>query len=344
MVNIGGGGHSVEVADVRKSYGAVTALHPAHVRITAGQFVGVLGASGCGKSTLLRCLAGLEEPESGRISIGERVVFDAADAVAVRPRDRHLGMVFQDLALWPHLSVFENVAFPLRARRERDGLRARVEAALERVRLTGYAHRYPQELSGGQQQRVAFARAIVGDPRLLLMDEPLSALDSGLRAALRTELAQLTRELGLTTVYVTHDQEEAMAMSDRILVMREGRIRQDSPPEELYRNPADPGVAELVGRFNHLPSDISPAALAGVRPERVGITDGAGHGGIRLNGRIAASAYVGGRYELSCRVEGTEHPWTVYAAETQPVGSTVSLHVASDDLLAFDSPSAQRPA
>lgn len=237
---------------VAKRFGGVQALAPLDLTIGSGEFLGVLGPSGCGKTTLLRCLAGLETPDEGTISFGDQVVFDGTRGIQVPPQSRGIGMVFQDLALWPHLDVFENVAFTLRARKDTKDLTARVEAALEQVRLAGYGDRYPHQLSGGQQQRIAFARAVVNRPAVLFMDEPLSALDAALRIDLRAELTALTKELGLTAVYVTHDQEEAMSMSDRILVMEEGHVRQDGLPEAIYQRPSSFFVADFIGRLNLL--------------------------------------------------------------------------------------------
>ncbi|WP_239679289.1 ABC transporter ATP-binding protein [Natronosporangium hydrolyticum] len=333
----------VRVTGVAKAYGGVAALHPLDVAIGDGEFVSLLGPSGCGKSTLLRCLAGLETPEQGRIAFGERVVFDAAAGIAVPARGRRLGMVFQDLALWPHLTVAENVAFPLRVRRRRDrGGRSATQAAqaaLARVRLEPLAHRYPHQLSGGQQQRVAFARAVVAEPELLLMDEPLSALDAALRQELRAELAELTRSLALTTVYVTHDQEEAMSMSDRILLMSQGRLRQGSSPEVLYRSPADDFVARFVGRFNPLPDGGTPnggltaGTVRGVRPEHVRLAGQPGD--IRVPARVAGYAYLGGRYELRCVLDdqSASSPWIAYHPAAPAPGSQLDLFVAPDDVI-----------
>ncbi|MCC5950350.1 MAG: ABC transporter ATP-binding protein, partial [Nitriliruptoraceae bacterium] len=237
---------------VSKRFGDVQALAPVTLTVEQGEFVGILGPSGCGKTTLLRCLAGLERPDEGRIGFDDRVVFDGATGRVEPPHKRGIGMVFQDLALWPHLSVFENVAFTLRARKDTTDLAERVHDALARVQLPVHADRSPHQLSGGQQQRVAFARAIVDRPAVLLMDEPLSALDAALRVDLRAELTTLTRELGLTAVYVTHDQHEAMSMADRILVMEDGFIRQDDTPEVIYQRPATRFVADFVGRINPL--------------------------------------------------------------------------------------------
>lgn len=251
------------VEGLSRTYGDGTGLQPTDLVIEPGEFLSVLGPSGCGKSTLLRLLAGLDEPQRGRIRFGEQTVCDTASGVFVPPRARRLGMVFQDLALWPHLTAAANVGFPLRVSGvARTEIEERVADALARVDLTGAAGKMPHQLSGGQQQRVAIARALVARPALLLLDEPLSALDAALREQLRAEIRSLTTELGATTVFVTHDQAEAMSMSDRIVVMRSGRILQVGRPEELYRGPADTFVAGFVGTFNPLPSGEACAPSA----------------------------------------------------------------------------------
>ena len=259
---------------VSKRFGDVQALAPLDLEIGQGQFVGVLGPSGCGKTTLLRCLAGLEAPDTGRIRFGDRTVVDVDARVQEPPQRRGLGMVFQDLALWPHLTVFENVAYTLRARKDTDDLHDRVHDALAKVQLPVQSGRYPHQLSGGQQQRVAFARAVVDRPPVLLMDEPLSALDAALRVDLRAELTALTRSLGLTAVYVTHDQHEAMSMADRILVMQDGFVRQDGAPETVYQHPTSRFVADFIGRLNALDRPLSSVLPVGAAAPVAGTING----------------------------------------------------------------------
>ena len=226
--------------------------------IEEGRFYTLLGPSGCGKTTTLRCVAGLEKIDAGRISIGDRIVSSREPNIFVRPDDRDIGMVFQSYAIWPHMTVFDNVAFPLRAvarpRRTvpRSGIRTRVLDVLEKVQLAGYADRLASKLSGGQQQRLALARALARGPTLLLLDEPLSNLDASLRELMRAELRRLQREMGVTTLYVTHDQSEALSMSNRVAIMEEGRIVQEGAPREIYRRPATRFVANFVGRTNLL--------------------------------------------------------------------------------------------
>jgi iron(III) transport system ATP-binding protein len=243
----GGGGPAIAIEDVAYRYGQALILQDVCLAVPSGEIVSLLGPSGCGKTTLLRLVAGLIEPFAGRICIGGTVVADAGKQRFVPPERRGLGMVFQDYALWPHLDVGGNVAFPLKMRGvAAPECRARVETALERVGLDGFAGRRIASLSGGQQQRVAIARAIVGEPRLVLFDEPLSNLDRELRELLVSEIATLVRSLGLTAVYVTHDQAEAFALAHTVAVMQAGRIVQNAAPEILVHRPASPEVAEFL--------------------------------------------------------------------------------------------------
>ncbi|MBY8824215.1 ABC transporter ATP-binding protein [Sphingomonas colocasiae] len=244
----------VVIDNLGKHYGAVRALDDVSLHVAEGEFVTLLGPSGCGKSTTLFALAGLDRPTEGTIRIGDRVFFDAAAGIDVPAERRGIGLVFQSYALWPHMTVRQNLAFPLKLRKVPKAEQAvRIEEALALVDLTGLGERLPHELSGGQQQRVALARTLVFRPSLLLLDEPLSNLDAKLRHKARDWLKQLQRQLGLTTLYVTHDQEEALAMSDRIAVMQAGRIVQLDTPERIYRRPATRFVADFIGAGNFLP-------------------------------------------------------------------------------------------
>ncbi|TDO51569.1 iron(III) transport system ATP-binding protein [Kribbella sp. VKM Ac-2527] len=232
---------------------SVDALSDVDLEIEQGEYVVVLGPSGCGKSTLLRCVAGLEAPTTGRIQLAGKTVFSVQPQIDIRPNDRKVGMVFQNYALWPHLNVERNVAYPLRMRKvAKEDRRTKVTAVLEAVECLHLAKRLPAELSGGQQQRVALARALVYEPSLLLLDEPLSNLDALLRISLRSELLRLHRELGFTAVHITHDQEEALEMGDRVVLMREGRIEQVGTPEEVYSRPVSPYAADFLGVRNRL--------------------------------------------------------------------------------------------
>jgi iron(III) transport system ATP-binding protein len=222
--------------------------------VPPGEIVVLLGPSGCGKTTTLRCVAGLEHPTGGRISIADRVVSEPARGVLVSPRERDIGMVFQSYAVWPHMTVRQNVAYPLKHRRSADGgdVRAKVDETLALVGLEAYAERPVTALSGGQMQRVALARSLVYRPHLLLLDEPLSNLDAKLRIRLRDELRRILKQTGMTGLYVTHDQSEAVVLGDRIGVMRNGKLLQMAPPGEIYNRPADPFVANFTGAANVL--------------------------------------------------------------------------------------------
>ncbi len=256
---------------VTKAYGETTVLHGIDLDITPGEFVALLGPSGCGKTTMLRCLAGLEQPTSGRILVGG----DDVSPVPVNKRD--MSVVFQAYSLFPHMTVAQNVGFGLEMRKIGKGeRRTRVAEALELVGLGHTADRYAHQLSGGQQQRVALARALVTRPRALLLDEPLSALDAKVRVRLRDEIKAIQVELGITTIFVTHDQEEALAVADRVAVMRDGVIEQLGAPEDLYRRPETPFVAGFIGESNRLEGMLTgdrvrvPGALLPVLPGSLG--------------------------------------------------------------------------
>jgi iron(III) transport system ATP-binding protein len=243
----------VRVEAVGKHFGGVRAVASVSLAVEDGRLLTLLGPSGCGKTTTLRMIAGLEQNDSGRILIGDRVVSDAAAGVFVAPEKREIGMVFQSYAIWPHMTVFTNVAYPLEVRRRPTGeVRERVLATLRLVQMEHLVDRPATALSGGQQQRVAIARALVFQPRVLLMDEPLSNLDAQLREQMRLEIRALQQRLGITTIYVTHDQEEAMVLSDEIAVMHEGRVLQTAAPEALYARPATRTVAAFFGTPNLL--------------------------------------------------------------------------------------------
>lgn len=251
-------GASIEFRQVSKTYGGVTALHEFSLHIHAGEFLTILGASGSGKSTALNALAGFAPATSGEILVGGVRVDDKP------PEKRNLGMVFQNYSLFPHMSVEENIAFPLRMRKvEKSAIAHKVARALEIVRLEKFAKRTPRELSGGQQQRVAFARAIVFEPPVLLMDEPLGALDLKLREALQFEIKEIQHQLGCTVVYVTHDQREALAMSDRIVVLCDGRIEQVGSPVDMYDRPRSHFVAQFIGQTNLIRADAdTPGSIS----------------------------------------------------------------------------------
>lgn len=242
---------SVSVANVRKAYGTTTALDDVSLTVQAGEFLTLLGPSGCGKTTLLNLIAGFVQPDQGSICI------DGESVNELPPYRRSIGMVFQHYALFPHMSVADNVGFGLKMRQvPKSEIAVRVKAALEMVRLGQLGERRPRELSGGQQQRIALARALVINPKVVLLDEPFSAIDKNLRAEMQVELKQIQQRLGITTIFVTHDQSEALSLSDRIAVMSHGQIEQLSAPADLYRHPASSFVASFIGDINRLPCVI----------------------------------------------------------------------------------------
>ena len=244
--------HSVSVEGVTKSFGGATAVDDVTLKVRKGEFLTLLGPSGCGKTTLLNLIAGFLEPERGEVLIDGEVV------TRVPPYLRSIGMVFQNYALFPHMTVNQNVAFGLKMRKvPATDIEARVAQALEMVRLPNLGGRSPRQLSGGQQQRVALARALVTNPKVILLDEPFSAIDKNLRGEMQVELKQIQKRVGITTLFVTHDQSEALSLSDRIAVMSQGRIEQLSEPAQLYRNPASSFVASFIGDINRLPCVVS---------------------------------------------------------------------------------------
>ncbi len=251
---------TVELAALHKAYGSTAVVKGVSLSIASGEFLALLGPSGCGKTTTLRMVAGLETPDAGTITIAGQLV--DGPGVCVPPERRRLGMVFQSYAVWPHRSVEENVAYPLQRQGVAAGeLAGRVKEALDWVRLGAFAARMPSQLSGGQLQRVAIARALVASPRVLLLDEPLSNLDAGLREELRGEIAALRARLGTTMIFVTHDQAEALALADRVAVMNRGVIEQVDAPELIYREPATPYVAGFVGGANRLEGRVEGGAF-----------------------------------------------------------------------------------
>jgi ABC-type Fe3+/spermidine/putrescine transport system ATPase subunit len=318
---------SVRLDRLRKQFGEVIAVDDISVEFRDGELTSILGPSGCGKTTTLNVIAGFVEPDGGTVHFGEQLIADSARGIIVPPNKRNLGMVFQSYALWPHLSVADNVAYGLKMRKVPRARREdAVKSSLRRVRLDQYSDRFPHELSGGQQQRVALARAIAYAPHILLCDEPLSNLDAQLREEMRLELKEIHREIGITCVYVTHDQAEAMSLSDRIVVMGEGRILQVGSPRELYDEPADVQVARFLGRTNlfdalvvdkgepiarvkiegveqllscRAPPGSTPnmRGSLSVRPEAISVLP-AGNPEPGLPGRICAAIYLGSVSQL----------------------------------------------
>ncbi|WP_120009518.1 ABC transporter ATP-binding protein [Teichococcus vastitatis] len=286
------------IQGLTKRFGGVTAVEDVNLHVADGEFVTLLGPSGCGKSTTLAAVAGLDRADGGRIQVGDRVYFDAARGIYLPPEARSCGLVFQSYALWPHMTVADNVAFPLTLRKVSSAERKRrIEEVLALVEMERYAGRYPHELSGGQQQRVALARTLVYRPAILLLDEPLSNLDAKLRDRARAWLAELRTRLGLTTIYVTHDQIEALSLSDRIVVMNGGHIAQIGAPQEIYEHPADPFVADFIGTTNFLPARVLGEASAGGRA-LLELADGQ-----RLEAVAERPAAAGSRVTLAFRPE-----------------------------------------
>nr|WP_202486310.1 ABC transporter ATP-binding protein [Streptomyces sp. SID4985] len=315
------GSGDVRLDGIGKTYGAFTAVHPLDLTVPQGSFFALLGASGCGKTTTLRMIAGLEEPSCGTVRLGDQ------DVTHLPPYKRPVNTVFQSYALFPHLDIFENVAFGLR-RRGIKSVKKQVEEMLELVQLGEQARKKPHQLSGGQQQRVAVARALINHPKVLLLDEPLGALDLKLRRQMQLELKRIQTEVGITFIHVTHDQEEAMTMADTVAVMNAGRVEQQGSPAELYENPRTTFVANFLGTSNLIEAEVdsrsgdeivlragdgklllpsarcaTPAAtgekvLAGIRPEKIALThaDDAGsvpEGRNRLTGTIADAGFIG---------------------------------------------------
>jgi iron(III) transport system ATP-binding protein len=320
---------AVALRGIRKEFAALEV----NFDVEDGELLVLLGPSGCGKTTTLRLIAGLEEPDAGEIWLDGKLV--SAPGKHVPTEKRNVGMVFQSYAIWPHMSVFENVAYPLRVRRvAKDVVRDKVDHTLDLVGLKGYASRPATQLSGGQQQRVALARAIVFEPHLLLLDEPLSNLDARLRVHMRTELKHLQRQTGITSVFVTHDQAESMALADRIVVMNQGRVEQIGSPTEIYERPQSRFVSEFVGSINVLQGEVAEVSaehlvlrrgqreirchgggglrpgqhvLVSIRPEKLALQRQRANGGVNVwEGRVASSAYYGDHREYEVELEGDE--------------------------------------
>lgn len=298
----------VDLNLIGKTFGDTIAVRDLSLTVEDGEFISLLGPSGCGKTTTLRMIAGFIEPTQGSVSIGGIVYSDPARGVFVAPERRELGMVFQSYAVWPHMNVFDNIAYPLRIRKSSNSeIQKRVNRVAEQVKMPELLERYPSELSGGQQQRVALARALVAEPRVLLLDEPLSNLDAKLRVEMRLEIKELQRRLGITIIFVTHDQVEAMVLSDRIAVINGGRLLQVGTPQSIYEEPVDEFVARFIGAANLLPIDESGSHLeddpefelpvrmgdgqAVVRPEDIDVETKATDGYVAA--RVETSMYMG---------------------------------------------------
>ncbi len=317
----------INIEGIGKTFGSFAALSDIRLSITAREFVTFLGPSGCGKTTMLRTLAGFITPDSGTIAVDGRLL--SQPGAAVPPEQRQMGMVFQNYAIWPHMSVFENVAFGLRIARVADAeLGVRVARVLEAVGLEGLEKRHPGQLSGGQQQRVALARSLVVEPKILLLDEPLSNLDAKLRERMRVELKALQRRTGITFIYVTHDQAEAMALSDRIVVFNKGRVQQEGSPRDIYERPANIFVADFMGLVNRVsgtwagPSQVqigahlldvtsvaasrTGAVTVAIRPEALVPVSLPMPGRNLIEGTVRDSVFLGNIVDLSVDIGGAE--------------------------------------
>lgn len=353
----------VRLVGLSKQYGPITAVENLSLEIAKGEALTLLGPSGCGKTSTLRMIAGLETPNSGSITFDGKPVVSVADGINLPPERRNIGMVFQSYAIWPHMTVAQNVAFPLKVRRiDAAAIRERVRAALAMVGLDGLEDRPATRLSGGQQQRVALARALIHNPALLLLDEPLSNLDVKLREQMRVELKLLQARLGLTLIYVTHDQSEALSLSDRIAVLNRGRIEQIGSPRALYERPETPFVRDFLGKSVTLAGRVKgvatsraaveldgdngsmldcpvPAGLdlapgreveISVRPEAVRLADSADAAAGTLHGIVEAVLYQGERSECEVKIGGV--PILVYLPPDTGAarGDRIALSIARD--------------
>ena len=364
-------GGEVQLVDLVKRFGDFTAVDGINLKVDSGEFFSLLGPSGCGKTTTLRMIAGFERPTDGQ------VVLDGVDVATVPPHKRNVNTVFQNYALFPHLNVGDNIAFGLRRKNvDEDQIKRRVAEALDLVHLAGYERRKPNQLSGGQQQRVALARALVNRPNVLLLDEPLGALDLKLRKQLQIELKRVQAEVGITFVYVTHDQEEALTMSDRIAVMNRGKVEQLGSPEELYERPNTRFVADFIGTTNLLSGAVesSDAASAlvrleggdscvvagaglqvgrtvelSVRPESILVkaSNGTAPGGVEpIRGQVEQVAYLGGNVQYQVRTNGGL-AITALAPKTGqrlPVGSDVDVVWPPAEALVLAGPGGEEEA
>jgi iron(III) transport system ATP-binding protein len=362
----------IRITNLNLTYRSQAAEHHAvrgvSLDIGQGQFYTLLGPSGCGKTTTLRCVAGLERPDQGEITIGDEVVFSSTRDQWVPPHQRNIGMVFQSYAIWPHMSVFDNVAFPLRYQRPRPNraqMRDKVMTALALVQLKGLEDRPAPFLSGGQQQRLALARALVAEPRVLLLDEPLSNLDAKLREEMRLELRDLVKRLNVTTLFVTHEQIEALTMSDQIAVMNNGVIVQQGSPLEIYGAPHETFVADFIGKTNfvkakvlsrqeangrgtveldtpvgklacniHIAADAGASVVVAVRPENVELSRaGAGAGANAVAGEVVSVVYLGNLLDCGVKVGDTHIRVQLHPSAAPSTGERVMLRFPTEHCL-----------
>jgi len=339
--------HLIELVKMHKAFGGETVLHSIDLYINQKEFLTLLGPSGCGKTTTLRIIAGFEAATSGTL------LFDGTDIANMPPHKRNINTVFQSYALFPHMDVYENIAFGLKIKKGKTGvIKEKVSKMLDLVNLSGFESRSVKSLSGGQQQRIAIARALVNEPKVLLLDEPLGALDLKLRKEMQTELKNMQRQLGITFVYVTHDQEEALTMSDTIVVMDKGRILQVGKPEDIYNEPKNAFVANFIGVSNiitgHMKEDYSvsflqtdfrcvdkmpPDSKGGevdvvIRPEDIDIEPQREPGSCSFSGEVTNVTFFGVHYEMAVNAQGTI--WKVHSTAMFPVGQKVTLSISED--------------
>ncbi len=343
----------IELQNITKSFGKDVVLDDLNLYIRENEFITLLGPSGCGKTTTLRIIGGFESPDSGS------VIFDGINITELAPNKRQLNTVFQKYALFSHMSVSENIAFGLKIKnKSNDYIRDKIKYALKLVNLDGYENRTPDSLSGGQQQRIAIARAIVNEPKVLLLDEPLGALDLKLRQDMQYELIRLKNELGITFIYVTHDQEEALTMSDTIVVMNQGYIQQIGTPEDIYNEPENAFVADFIGDSNIIASTMIEDRLveilgarfecvdtgfgihkpvdAVIRPEDIDLvkpSEGT------IQGVVSHIIFKGVHYEME--VMANEHEWLVHSTDMFPVGTKVGIHVDPFDIQIMHKPESE---
>lgn len=343
----------IDLVNITKSYGDTVVIDELNLYIRENEFLTLLGPSGCGKTTTLRLIGGFETPNKGQ------VIFEGKDITKLPPNESQLNTVFQKYALFNHMTITENIAFGLKIKKKsKTYIQDKIKYALKLVNLDGYENRMPDSLSGGQQQRIAIARAIVNEPKVLLLDEPLGALDLKLRQDMQYELIRLKNELGITFVYVTHDQEEALTMSDTIVVMNQGYIQQVGTPEDIYNEPKNAFVADFIGDSNIIPSIMVEDKLVNIlganfpcvdigfgrnkpvdvviRPEDIDLVKP--ENGI-VSGRVTSLLFKGVHYEMEVTANGRE--WLVHSTDLFPVGSEVGIHVDPYDIQIMNKPESE---
>lgn len=343
----------VRIEHVFKRFGSVTAVNDFNLVVKDGEFVSILGPSGCGKTTTLRMIAGFERATEGEIYIGEQCVSSSIKGSFAPPEKRDIGMVFQSYAVWPHMTVAENVGYPLKIQKvDKTERERRVQEMLELVHLGEYGKRYPNQLSGGQQQRVALARALVAEPGLLLLDEPLSNLDAKLRESMRFEILEIQKKTGITVVYVTHDQGEAMAMSDRVVVMSMGVVQQIGAPHEIYTQPANKMVADFIGLVNFMEgeakgdrvflkgsnisfpntSKVTGEATIAVRPENITMSLDGG----QIEGQLTHRFYLGDAVDYRVKVGDHDVRVIVKGADLNSIPDGAKVYLDFDRVMVFE--------